>query len=464
MNPTIREHLDAVRAGASVRSRAEAALERVGDDALNGFLSLDRGRILADAEAIDARLAVGEELPLAGAPIAIKDNLCQEGTRTTCGSRLLEEWVAPYDATVVARLRQAGALLFGKTNLDEFAMGSSTEQSAFGATRNPKDPERVPGGSSGGSAAVVGAGWVPAALGSDTGGSVRQPAAYCGIHALKPTYGRISRRGLVAFASSLDQVGPMGATPEDCARVYDVIAGADAGDATSSTEPVDSAVEALGRGVRGLRVGLLGHCFDQADPGVAEAVREGAARLEAAGATLVDATVEHLDLGLSAYYLIAPAEAASNLARFDGARYGLRVAGEDLASMYRRTRSRFGAEVIRRIVLGTYALSEGYADEAYVLASRARTALCRSFTAAFEGVDLLLSPTAPTVAFGLGERTDDPIAMYAADVFTVPASLAGLPASSSPVGESQGLPVGLQLVGRPFEEATLFAAMEVLGR
>jgi len=459
---TIAEHIGAIEAGASVRVQAEAALDRVGADPHHAFLELDRARILADADGIDARLAAGESLPLAGAPVAIKDNLCQRGTRTTCGSRLLERWVAPYDATVVERLRAAGALLFGKTNLDEFAMGSSTENSAFGPTTNPRDATRVPGGSSGGSAATVAAGHVAASLGSDTGGSVRQPAAYCGVHALKPTYGRISRRGLVAFASSLDQVGPFGATVGDVARVYDVIAGPDAGDATSAERPAPSAMAALGTGVSGLRVGVVRACFEQADDAVAAQVEAGAAKLEAGGATLVDVTVEHLDLALSAYYLIAPAEAASNLARFDGARYGLRVEGRDLAETYRATRAKFGAEVIRRIVLGTYALSEGYADEAYVRASRARTAICRAFDAVFEGVDVLLLPTAPTVAFALGEKADDPVAMYAADVFTVPASLAGLPASSSPVGEVDGLPVGAQLIGRRFDESTLIRAMEVV--
>ncbi|MBO6939580.1 MAG: Asp-tRNA(Asn)/Glu-tRNA(Gln) amidotransferase subunit GatA [Deltaproteobacteria bacterium] len=459
---TIAEHIAAVAGGASVRERAEAALDRVGDDPHRAFLSLDRDWILADAEQLDARLAAGESLPLAGAPIAIKDNLCQRGTRTTCGSRLLEDWVAPYDATVVERLRAAGALLFGKTNLDEFAMGSSTENSAFGPTSNPRDPSRVPGGSSGGSAATVAAGHVAASLGSDTGGSVRQPAAYCGVHALKPTYGRVSRRGLVAFASSLDQVGPFGATVADIAQVYDVIAGPDAGDATSADQPAPSAMEVLGAGVAGLRIGVVRSCLEQADAPVAAAVEGAAERLESAGATLVDVGVEHLDLALSAYYLIAPAEAASNLSRFDGARYGLRVEGRDLAETYRATRARFGREVIRRIVLGTYALSEGYADEAYVRASRARTAICRAFDSVFEGVDLLLLPTAPTVAFALGEKTDDPVAMYAADVFTVPASLAGLPASSSPVGEVDGLPVGAQLIGRRFEDTTLVRAMEVL--
>ena len=461
---TLASHLETISEGGSVRDQAERAIERVGDDPLGAFLTFDAATIRTDADAIDRRIAAGERLPLAGAPVAIKDNLCQRGTKTTCGSRMLEAWESPYDATVVARLRDAGALLFGKTNLDEFAMGSSTENSAFGPTRNPRDPSRVPGGSSGGSAAVVGAGWVSASLGSDTGGSVRQPAAYCGVHALKPTYGRISRYGLVAFASSLDQVGPFGSTAADCARIYDVIAGPDPREATSADRPVESAMEALHAGVRGLRVGVLRSCLAQADGPVAVRTEEAAARLEAAGATLVDIEVAHLGLGLDAYYLIAPAEAASNLARFDGARYGLREAGKDLVDTYRRTRSHFGAEVIRRIVLGTYALSEGYADEAYVRASRARTALCRSFAEAFETVDVLLSPTAPSVAFPLGERTQDPMAMYAADVFTVPASLAGLPASSSPAGEVDGLPVGVQLIARPFEEARLFAAMQVFDR
>jgi len=459
---SLAEHVAAVAAGETIRERAEAALDRVGDDPHHAFLSLDRASILADADALDQRVQSGESLPLAGAPVALKDNLCQQGTRTTCGSRLLEEWVAPYDATVVQRLKDAGALLFGKTNLDEFAMGSSTENSAFGATTNPKDPARVPGGSSGGSAAAVGAGYVPASLGSDTGGSVRQPAAYCGVHALKPTYGRVSRFGLVAFASSLDQVAPFGATVADVAAVYDVIAGSDARDATSAEREVPSATGALGGGARGLRVGMVRGCLAQADAAVAAAVAESASRLEGAGATLTDVGVEHFDLALSAYYLIAPAEAASNLARFDGARYGSRVDGADLAETYRATRARFGPEVIRRIVLGTYALSEGYADEAYVRASRARTAICRAFASVFENVDLLLLPTAPTVAFPLGERTDDPVAMYAADVFTVPASLAGLPASSTPVGDAGGLPIGAQLIGRHFEETTLIRAMEVL--
>ena len=456
------------------RDAAEAAIEWVGDDPLNAFVTFDVAAIRREADAIDARLNQGELLPLAGSTVALKDNLCVNGSRTTCGSRMLADWIPPYDATVVARLRSAGAVLFGKTNMDEFAMGSSTESSAFGPTLNPRHRERVPGGSSGGSAAVVGAGWSPMALGSDTGGSVRQPAAYCGIYAVKPSYGRISRFGLVAFASSLDQVGPMGATVADCARLYDVIAGPDPRDVTTVSRPPDSAADAVasGRahGATGLRIGVVQSALDIADGPVAESVRVGARALASEGAELVDVDLTHMDLGLAAYYLIAAAEASSNLARFDGTRFGTRAPGhgaDTLHQAYARTRSAFGPEAVRRIVLGTYALSEGYAQEAYVRASRARTAIVRAFDGAFEGtngkrVDLLLLPTAPTPAFRLGEREGDPLAMYAADVFTVLASLAGLPASSSPVDEVGGLPVGLQLIAPRYGETTMFRAMAAL--
>jgi aspartyl-tRNA(Asn)/glutamyl-tRNA(Gln) amidotransferase subunit A len=398
--------------------------------------------------------------------VALKDNMCTRGVPTTCSSHILENWRPPYDATIVSRLAEAGAVVVGKTNLDEFAMGSSTENSAFGPTRNPHDPSRVPGGSSGGSAASVAAGFVPAAFGSDTGGSIRQPAALCGVVGVKPTYGRVSRYGLVAFASSLDQIGPFAATVEDAALLFEVVAGHDPMDSTSVPEPAPSVVAGLGGGVEGLRVGLTKEFVDGADPDVAARVEEAARALEKAGAVVSDASVPAAVYGLSAYYLIAPAEASSNLARYDGVRYGLRVDGDDVTAMYTATRAAgFGAEVKRRIMLGTYALSAGYYDAYYGQAQRVRTLIIRDFEAAYASHDLLLGATSPTTAFELGAKTENPLTMYLSDVFTIPSNLAGHPAISIPYGRGDdGLPVGVQLLAPALAEPLMFRAAAALER
>jgi aspartyl-tRNA(Asn)/glutamyl-tRNA(Gln) amidotransferase subunit A len=401
-------------------------------------------------------------------PVAIKDNLCTRGAPTTCGSRILGRYAPPYDATAVARLRAAGAVVLAKTNCDEFAMGSSNENSAYGPVRNPRDATRVPGGSSGGSAAAVAAGLVPLALGSDTGGSVRQPAAFCGVVGLKPTYGRVSRYGLVAFGSSLDQVGPLAGDVRDAALALAVMAGSDPADATSSAEPVPDLLAAAERGVRGLRVGRLA-AFADAEGVAAEvraALRTAADALHEAGAQVVDVDLPLAEYGIPIYYLVATSEASSNLARFDGVRYGDRRAGDrdPLAAFYEANRGAgFGAEVKRRIVLGTFALSAGYHDEYYGRALRARARLRRQIDDRFARVDLLLLPTTPTTAFPLGEKVDDPLAMYLSDVFTVLANLGGHPAVSIPApGRAGSLPVGVQLMARRFDEATLVAAAAAL--
>ena len=417
------------------------------------------------ADDVDRRVADGEDPgPLAGVPVAVKDNLCTRGVPTTCSSRILDGWRPPYDATVVTRLRQAGAVIVGKTNMDEFAMGSSTENSAFGPTRNPHDLTRVPGGSSGGSAAAVAAGFVPLALGSDTGGSIRQPAALCGVVGVKPTYGLVSRYGLVAFASSLDQIGPLAGTVADAALALEALAGHDPADSTSIPQPAPALTAVLGEGVDGLRVGIIRELVEGVDPDVGARVSQAAAGLEAAGAKVDEASLPSAALGLSAYYLIATAEASSNLARFDGVRYGLRVEGDDVTAMYGRTRAAgFGAEVKRRIMLGTYALSAGYYDAYYGQAQRVRTLLIRDFEAAYEAYDLLLAPTTPTTAFALGAKTDDPLAMYLSDVCTIPSNLAGHPAVSLPYGVGDdGLPVGVQLLAPALGEPTLFRAAAAL--
>jgi aspartyl-tRNA(Asn)/glutamyl-tRNA(Gln) amidotransferase subunit A len=419
----------------------------------------------ARADEIDRRVAAGEDPgPLAGVPVALKDNLCTRGIPTTCSSKILAGWRPPYDATVVTRLAEAGAVVVGKTNLDEFAMGSSTENSAFGPTRNPHDPTRVPGGSSGGSAAAVAAGFAPLALGSDTGGSIRQPAALCGVVGVKPTYGLVSRYGLVAFASSLDQIGPFAATVADAALALEVIAGHDPMDSTSIPEAAPSLTAVLDQGVEGLRIGILGELTDGIAPDVAARLAAAAAALEAAGAKVDEASVPAATLGLSAYYLIAPAEASSNLARYDGVRYGLRVEGDDITAMYGATRAAgFGAEVKRRIMLGTYALSAGYYDAYYGQAQRARTLIIRDFEAAYASYDLLLAPTTPTTAFELGAKTADPLTMYLSDVCTIPSNLAGHPAVSVPYGSGDdGLPVGVQLLAPAIGEATIFRAAAAL--
>jgi aspartyl-tRNA(Asn)/glutamyl-tRNA(Gln) amidotransferase subunit A len=435
--------------------------EREGEiHAFNAVLA-DEAR--AAAEAVDRGDRQGA---LAGVPVAIKDNLCTRGIATTCSSRILEGWRPPYDATVVSRILAAGAVNIGKTNLDEFAMGSSTENSAFGPTRNPHDTSRVPGGSSGGSAAAVAAGFAPLSLGSDTGGSIRQPAALCGVVGVKPTYGLVSRYGLVAFASSLDQVGPFATTVADAALLLEVIAGHDPMDSTSIDRPSPSLVDVLDGGVDGLRIGVLRELVDAEGiaPDVRRRTEEAAEALAAAGAKVEEASVPAATLGLSAYYLIAPAEASSNLARYDGVRYGLRVDAPNTGLMNEASRTAgFGAEVKRRIMLGTYALSAGYYDAYYGKAQQVRTLIIRDFRAAYEQFDLLLSPTSPTTAFPLGAKVDDPLTMYLNDVCTIPTNLAGDPAMSVPFRTGDdGLPVGVQLLAPALGEATMFRAAAVL--
>ncbi len=421
----------------------------------------------ARAAEIDRLVASGQDPgPLAGVPVALKDLLCTRGVLTTCSSRILANWIPPYDATVVQRLSGAGAVLIGKTNMDEFAMGSSTEHSAFGPTRNPHDLSRVPGGSSGGSAAAVAAGFAPLALGSDTGGSIRQPAALCGVVGAKPTYGLVSRYGLVAFASSLDQIGPFANTVADAALLLDTISGHDEMDSTSLPGDHPPASANLGRGVEGLRVGVIAELVevDGIAADVGERVNQAADALSAAGAKVEEISVPAVRYGLSAYYMIAPAEASSNLARYDGVRYGLRVPGRDITDMYMATREAgFGAEVKRRIMLGTYALSAGYYDAYYGKAQKVRTLIIRDFEQAYRSFDVLLSPTSPTTAFQLGAKTSDPLAMYLSDVCTIPSNLAGHPAISVPFGTGDdGLPVGVQVLAPALGEPVMFQVAQML--
>ncbi len=450
------------RAAADVVEEHLAAIEaREGEIHAFNLVMADEAR--AAALAIDRRLAAGEDPgPLSGVPVALKDNLCTSGIPTTCSSRILEGWRPPYDATVVEKLADAGAIVVGKTNLDEFAMGSSTENSAFGPTRNPHDTSRVPGGSSGGSAAAVATGSAALALGSDTGGSIRQPAALCGVVGMKPTYGRVSRYGLVAFASSLDQIGPLSRTVADAAALYQVIAGHDPRDATSIPEPVPDVSAGLAEGVAGLRVGVVTElCVAEGiQPDVMVRVRQAIDALEEAGAKVDEVSVPAATYGLSAYYLIAPAEASSNLARYDGVRFGLRVDAPTTGEMYDRTRTAgFGAEVERRIMLGTYALSAGYYDAFYGKAQRVRTLIIRDLDAAYERFDVLIGPTAPSTAFPLGAKTADPLTMYLNDVCTIPSNLSGHPAISVPFGTGDdGLPVGVQVMAPALGEAALFRA------
>ncbi|MGE5599470.1 MAG: Asp-tRNA(Asn)/Glu-tRNA(Gln) amidotransferase subunit GatA [Bacteroidota bacterium] len=444
----------------SARETAQAYLDRAMklEPGLHAFNTLDPAPVLAAAEAIDRRRSAGEELgPLAGVPVALKDNICTAGMPTTCSSRILEGFRPPYNATVAARIKAADGIVLGKTNMDEFAMGSSTENSAFGPSRNPWDPARVPGGSSGGSAVAVAAGMAPLALGSDTGGSIRLPAAFCGVVGLKPTYGAVSRFGLVAFASSLDQIGPLARDAGDAALLLGVIAGHDSLDATSVPREHPDYRAGIGQGLAGLRLGLPKEYFGAGlDPEVRASVMAAVAVLQDLGAVIEEVSLPTTEYALAAYYLIAPAEASSNLARYDGVRYGLRVEGEDTVAMFMATRAAgFGPEVKRRIMIGTYALSAGYYDAYYKRAQQVRTLIGRDFDRVFAGCDALVTPTAPTTAFPLGERAGDPLQMYLTDVCTVTANLAGIPGISVPCGFNRGLPVGVQFLGPAFSEELL---------
>ncbi|BAD41806.1 Asp-tRNA(Asn)/Glu-tRNA(Gln) amidotransferase subunit GatA [Symbiobacterium thermophilum] len=441
---------------------AESALSRIAqvEPAVGAFITVAADHVIERAKKLDARRKAGDtELgPLAGVPIAVKDNICTSGMETTCASRILKGYVSPFDATVVERLRAAGAMIIGKANMDEFAMGSSGESSAFGVTRNPWDLERVPGGSSSGSAAAVAAGEAPLALGTDTGGSIRQPAAFTGIVGLKPTYGYVSRYGVVAFASSLDQVGPMGRDVEDVARLFEVIAGPDRRDATNAGRTPPALKFGGEPSLSGVRLGvpkeLLGPGID---PGVKARVEEAIAQLEELGATVEECSLPSTEYALSAYYVIAVAEASSNLARFDGVRYGYRAAqAGGLHEMYSKTRGEgFGTEVKRRIMLGTYVLSAGHYDAYYRRAQQVRTLVVRDFERAFERYDALVTPTTPFTAWKIGEKVDDPVSMYLGDICTIPVNLAGLPAVSVPCGFVDGLPVGMQLIGKPFADTQI---------
>ncbi|HET7693647.1 MAG TPA: Asp-tRNA(Asn)/Glu-tRNA(Gln) amidotransferase subunit GatA [Gemmatimonadota bacterium] len=459
----------------SAESAVEAALARAEEiEPLHAFLSLRGEAARAEAAEVDRRVADGDadELPLAGVPVAVKDNIAVAGGPTTCGSRLLEPYVSPFDATAIARLREAGAIVIGKTNLDEFAMGSSTENSAFGPSRNPHDPTRVPGGSSGGSVVAVAGGCVPVALGSETGGSVRQPAAFCGTVGVKPTYGRVSRYGLVAFGSSLDQIGTVGSTVEDAALALTVIAGSDPHDATSSPEPV----AALSAGLddadpAGIRIGWPAEYFGAGlDPAILAACEAARDRLAAAGAEIVEVSLPHSPYGIAVYYTVAIAEASSNLARYDGVRYGFRAQSNELSSMYLKTRAAFGAELKRRIMLGTYVLSAGYYEAFYGKGTAVRARIRADFEDAFQRVDAILTPTTPTPAFPIGEKAEDPLAMYLNDIYTVSANLAGIPAISLPWGKTPArpdrpaLPIGVQLMGPDFAERRLFEIARFLER
>ncbi|MBN1106482.1 MAG: Asp-tRNA(Asn)/Glu-tRNA(Gln) amidotransferase subunit GatA [Deltaproteobacteria bacterium] len=427
---------------------------------LKAYITVTADLALEMADRADRRFRNGEEVsPLEGIPVAVKDVLCTEGIRTTCGSRILADYVPPYHATAVRKVLESGAVLLGKTNMDEFGMGSSTENSAFGPTHNPADPERVPGGSSGGSAAAVAAGETVIALGSDTGGSIRLPAAYCGVVGLKPTYGRVSRFGLIAYASSLDQVGPIARTVEDCALLLECVSGHDRRDTTSAGAQKRGFADTLKRGVRGLRIGLPREYFVEGlDPKIRDRILEAVRLLERNGGRIVDVSLPHTKYAISAYYLIATAEASSNLARYDGVRYGYRTDRDvsDTVRMVEVTRSEgFGREVKRRIILGTYVLSAGYYDAYYLKAQKVRTLVKQDFDRALELVDCMIAPVSPFSPFRLGEKTEDPLQMYLVDVYTVSLNLAGLPGLSLPCGNADGLPVGMQIIGRPFDEATV---------
>jgi aspartyl-tRNA(Asn)/glutamyl-tRNA(Gln) amidotransferase subunit A len=453
---------------AAAHNEAVAALQ----PRLNAFITMTPELALRQAAAADARLAAGQAGPLTGIPIAIKDLFCTAGVRTTAASKILEPFVPPYESTVTAQLLAAGAVFLGKANLDEFAMGSSNITSGYGPVENPwkragSDAKLVPGGSSGGSAVAVAARIAMGATGTDTGGSIRQPASFTGLAGIKPTYGRCSRFGIVAFASSLDQAGPLARTVEDCAILLGAMSGFDARDSTSAERPVPDFRAAVGRGVRGLRIGIPAEYRMDGMSGEIETLwQQGVTWLREQGAEILDISLPHTKYGLPVYYIVAPAEASSNLARYDGVRFGARVEGEDLIDMYERTRAAgFGAEVKRRIMIGTYVLSAGYYDAYYLKAQKIRALMLRDFTEAFAKVDAILAPTAPSAAFAMGEKMDDPVTMYLNDVFTVPASLAGVPAMSVPAGlNAEGLPLGLQVIGRHFDEETVFAVAGALER
>jgi aspartyl-tRNA(Asn)/glutamyl-tRNA(Gln) amidotransferase subunit A len=456
---TVREALTTKQL--SARELTKAFYERIDHEnpKLNAYLALSPERAYAQADRVDAAIAKGDPLPpLAGIPVALKDVLSTAGVRTTCGSKILETYTPPYDATAVARLDAAGAILLGKTNCDEFAMGSSNENSAYGPVRNPVSLDRVPGGSSGGSAAVVAAGLAVASLGTDTGGSIRQPGAFCGIPALMPTYGRVSRYGLIAFASSLDRIGPFTTNIADSASVLSVIAGHDAADSTCAPASVPNYSSEMHRPLAGLKIGVPAEYFGPGlDPEVRSKIESGIGLLEKLGCKPVAIRMAHTDYAIATYYIVATAEASSNLARYDGVRYGLRVSGNTLMDMYRKTREQgFGPEVKRRIMLGTYALSAGYYDAYYLRAQKVRALIARDFSQAFEQVDAIITPTTPTAAFKLGEKTSDPLQMYLADIYTVTGSLAGIPGMSVPCGQTNaGLPVGMQIFGSHFGEARI---------
>ncbi len=461
---TIRQAGEGLRAGEfSATELLEAVHKRatMTEAELHAYLTIDRNGAARMAVAAESAFRRGEDAgPLQGIPVALKDNMVTRGVETTAGSKILAGWIPPYDATVVSRLQAAGAVVVGKTNLDEFAMGSSTENSAYGPTRNPWNPDTVPGGSSGGSAATVAAGSALGSLGSDTGGSIRQPAAFCGVVGVKPTYGLVSRYGLIAFASSLDQIGPFARTVDDAAVLLEAIAGHDPMDSTSYSGEVPDLRSGLGAGVQGLRVGLIAEMMggEGYDPGVVAATRQIVAGLESAGATVAEVSMPSVDYALSAYYLIAPAECSANLARFDGVRYGLRVTGSTTEEMMANTRGEgFGPEVKRRILLGTYALSAGYYDAYYAQAQRVRTMVIGDFERAYEEVDVLIAPTTPTTAFRLGEKASDPLAMYLSDICTIPSNLSGHPAMSVPVGlDESGLPLGVQVLAPALGEPVMF--------
>jgi len=438
----------------------EAIFKRIEavEDKIKAYVTLTRDRALHQAGEAGDRIIDERKSPLFGIPVAIKDNICTEGIRTTCSSKILENFVPPYDSTVIKKLKGPGSILVGKTNLDEFAMGSSTENSSFGHTRNPWDITRIPGGSSGGSAAAVSADMCIAALGSDTGGSIRQPAAFCGVVGLKPTYGRVSRYGLVAFASSLDQIGPITKNVKDAAILLNVISGHDPHDSTSAGVAAPDFTSVIGQDIRGLKLGVPKEYFTEGiDPEVESAVKQAIRKLESLGAIPVEISLPHTGYAVAAYYILATSEASSNLARYDGVKYGLRVEGEDLIEIYMKTREQgFGAEVKRRIILGTYTLSSGYYDAYYKKAQQVRTLIKHDFDRAFDKVDVIVTPTTPSPAFKTGEKTDDPLQMYLADIFTISVNLAGVPGMSIPCGFASGdLPVGLQLIGKHFDEESI---------